>query len=667
VIDVFYKGGIDRVLFSSFDPMSSTPKKKLEEIIKGLSPEELALLGAVLKKGNAGPEGLREAVEHLHDLVYEFTPVSMEEFLQDPLYLGRFAASLYPKLRQDLIEMFSNRKYNVVILTGSIGWGKTTTATIATVRIVYELVCYKSPPSALGLMETAPVDIVLLAPQKDTALRTIFDNVASLLMSVPFFKDKFDIKIDAQDGIIEIPSKRLRILARSAEDGSLLGLNVVSAVIDEANFYGGVGARRVNTIYNTIVVRMRSRYLDKFGFPGKLFLISSAAYMNSFLEKKIEELRDDESVFIRRYSIWEVKEGYYSDEKFPVFVGTLTLPPKILKPEEVEFYQKNYTDHPPIGNKVIWVPVDFRRDFEQDIYLALRDIAGYSVASVNPFWQGDIARIYECVVDEKNPLPDGSLLVHPFSSVVYEYGKDFYVDLEKICVRDLNGRYIPRVNPTAPRFVHVDLGVRNDACGIAMGHVAYFEEGRLFYNPVIYIDFMLKIVPPKDGEILIEDVQNLILTFYDANFNIAKITFDKYQSLESLQRFRRLNLSADWLSVESIDRYKLLKDLIYSKRIRFYFYEPFFTEFLNLTYDGNKVDHPPKGSKDVADAVCGVVNSIYLYTDKVEMGFAPDYGVAARILKKDIYTRDALKRAYGVVSSKDDIIDRYFDEVLKNK
>jgi hypothetical protein len=167
--------------------MSSAPKKKLEEIIKGLSPEELALLGAVLKKGNASPEGLREAVEHLHDLVYEFTPVSMEEFLQDPLYLGRFAASLYPKLRRDLIEMFSNRKYNVVILTGSIGWGKTTTATIATVRIVYELVCYKSPPSALGLMETAPVDIVLLAPQKDTALRTIFDNVASLLMSVPFF------------------------------------------------------------------------------------------------------------------------------------------------------------------------------------------------------------------------------------------------------------------------------------------------------------------------------------------------------------------------------------------------------------------------------------------------------------------------------------------------
>ena len=643
--------------------------KEISQILKGLTPEELALLKAILNKGaTGGAEVFKSTVEYLKDIVYDFVPVSMAEFLSDPMYLGRISSSLYPRLRQDLIEIFDGNKYNVIILTGSIGWGKTTTATISTVRIVYELSCFKNPPSALGLMETAPVDIVLVCPQKDTALRTIFDTVASMLLSVPFFKERLNIKIDAQDGIIEITNKRIRILARSADDSSLLGLNIIAAVIDEANFYGGVGARRVNTIYNMIALRMHSRYLDKISFPGKLFLISSAAYVHSFVEKKIEELKDDDKTFIRRYSIWEVKEGYYSDEKFPVFVGTLTLPPKVLSEFEVEFYQKNYEHHPPVGPKVIWVPVDFKKDFEQDIYMALRDIAGYSIASSNPFWQGDISKIYECVVDEKNPLPGRYVLRHPFSSEVYEYGRDFYIEPEKVCRLNESGQWVPIVNPNAARFVHVDLGVKSDACGIAMGHVAYYDEGKLYYSPVIYIDFMLRIVPPRDGEILIEDVQNLILKFYDLGFNIVKITFDKFQSLESLQRFKRLNIEASWLSVETIDKYKLLKDLIYSRRIRFYFYEPFITEFLNLTYDGNYVVHPPKGSKDVSDAVCGVVNSIYIYAEKVGVSnFSPvDYIATARAVKKANLEKKALFEAFGIAYSeknKMDVVDLYLEKI----
>lgn len=63
--------------------------------------------------------------------------------------------------------------------------------------------------------------------------------------------------------------------------------------------------------------------------------------------------------------------------------------------------------------------------------------------------------------------------------------------------------------------------------------------------------------------------------------------------------------------LQSVDRssvpYKNLRDAIYDGRLRIYYQDILVDELISLEYDEkkDKVDHPPKGTKDVADALCG--------------------------------------------------------------
>lgn len=53
--------------------------------------------------------------------------------------------------------------------------------------------------------------------------------------------------------------------------------------------------------------------------------------------------------------------------------------------------------------------------------------------------------------------------------------------------------------------------------------------------------------------------------------------------------------------------YKHLRDAFADDRIRMYQQDVLVQELFDLEFDEtkDKIDHPPKGSKDVADAVCG--------------------------------------------------------------
>ena len=67
---------------------------------------------------------------------------------------------------------------------------------------------------------------------------------------------------------------------------------------------------------------------------------------------------------------------------------------------------------------------------------------------------------------------------------------------------------------------------------------------------------------------------------------------------------------AQKLSVDrTVEPYEYLKRCFYQDRITMVNNERLLREFAHLELNSakNKVDHPPRGSKDVADAVCGAV------------------------------------------------------------
>ncbi len=162
-------------------------------------------------------------------------------------------------------------------------------------------------------------------------------------------------------------------------------------------------------------------------------------------------------------------------------------------------------------------------------------------------------------------------------------------------------------------YIHVDLAHRRDAAGIAMAHD---EDDR------IVVDFMLRIKAPAGGEIFFSDIREIIFKLEALNFRIDKVTFDGWQSIDSIQILKENGFDCEVFSVDrNTAAYDTLKEKIYAGKLKCYRYEPFLQEMSRLELkEGAKVDHPPSGSKDVTDAVAGAVYAAVSHSGEVREG-----------------------------------------------
>ena len=158
------------------------------------------------------------------------------------------------------------------------------------------------------------------------------------------------------------------------------------------------------------------------------------------------------------------------------------------------------------------------------------------------------------------------------------------------------------------RYIHVDLAQKKDACGIAMGR----EDGTTVVNGEarvkVYIDIMIQLKALPGKEILFSDVRQLIYDIRDRGFPIALVSYDGWQSIDSIQILNQQGINSEVLSVDrTVEPHETLKSCIQDNRIDYYQHQVFIDEIQGLELvKGVKVDHPPKGSKDVADAMAGV-------------------------------------------------------------
>lgn len=344
---------------------------------------------------------------------------------------------------------------------------------------------------------------------------------------------------------LQFPKDVVVISGNSAETYPL-GYNVLGAVIDEASWLLEADGGRVDAaeeIYNALQRRIRSRFLDR----GLLVMISSPRHRGDFLERKLEEAERFDYVYGSRMATWEVK------------------PPEAFCGETFEC-------------EGLTIPVEFRPEFERNPLRAMRDLGARPAEAFEPLIRH--TEVLERAIDPTLEVP-----------------------------LDARGRLNEDWRPRGPwaRYVHVDLALKRDACGVAMAHL---ERTPGASGPTAVVDLMLQIVPPPDGEIEIARVRELIVTLQARGSRIAQVSFDGYQSADSLQILRSMGFAAQMVSVDrSMEAYETLKGLLNEGRLRWYRYEPVLRECRGLELvDGTKVDHRRGGSKDVADAVAGAVS-----------------------------------------------------------
>jgi phage terminase large subunit-like protein len=170
-------------------------------------------------------------------------------------------------------------------------------------------------------------------------------------------------------------------------------------------------------------------------------------------------------------------------------------------------------------------------------------------------------------------------------------------------------------------FVHADLAQKHDKCAVAIAHVDKWVNIKSFNDyeqivPMVVVDAIVWWEPKKEGPVDLSEVKNWIINLRRLGFDLGLVTFDRWQSFDIQQELKQVGIRTETLSVAK-KHYEDLAMLIYEERVAAPHIDILKEEMLELRIvSANKVDHPRKKSKDLADAMCGAVYNAIAHSQR---------------------------------------------------
>lgn len=546
-------------------------------------------------------------------------PASIREFV-GPNYLN-LQDNIRPGIMAALVEVFgeTTNPYTIsvrrkAVFSGAIGVGKSTYASIALAYMVHWTYCLKDPQKFFGLMPGSRIAFMMMSTSERQAKEVLFGDVKARIEHSPWFQQfcQYDRNIKNQFRF----EKDLWIVPGGSEETRFEGYNVLSAVIDEGDSHKQTDRKDyAEEGFNTLYSRIDSRFPDTVNdtHRGLIMVIGQMKSATGFMNKIFGEFKDDPNGSSFRLTIWEAfgwhkytenpKDAETGRESAPrkSFVYDIQRKKVISKADAVELG----LDFSGNDGGYIEVPTTYLTAFRRNPVKALRDLAGIPPQSTDPF----IAlpeRIERCQqrwhdeYGEESPVTD---------SPTNPQFKSWF-----------------RAKNQIKRVAHVDIATSGDgdAMGIAIAHIPGIVEVDGEEKPLIVFDALLRIHAPSGSEIMLSDMRRILYRVRDdLGFELKMVTFDGFQSTDSIQLLRKSRIAADYVSVDRNKQpYEDLREGIYDERILFPRYltalNEVDTDLVNIAYQelsqltdvGPKIDHPPKGSKDVADAMAGCVSTL---------------------------------------------------------
>ncbi len=529
---------------------------------------------------------------------------------------------LYPEVMASLEEICDG-EHNELVCTGGIGSGKTTIALEVLLYVLYRLLCLKAPQREFGLDPASEIEIVFQSVTLLKAKGVGYDRFKTMVERSPWFQE-FAPRDPKVTSMLLFPNHRIIVKPVASHLTGAMGENVIGGIIDETEFQQVVKestrAAEVGGVYDQAASnynQMTNRISSRFGTHGMLCLVSSANRTGGLIERRAQASNDNPRIYVFRKTAFEVKPWQYFKEKgkngktwFEVFVGDKGRVPFIVgnrgrqpSPEDRK------------AGLVVKLPNELRTFFENDIQAALRDHAGVSTDAIHPF------------IIEKD-------------KVAACFGKtDSIFPVQEIDLQADKLTILPDLiqSPEKRRFVHVDLAVTQDCAGFAVGFCEGFERvqrgpGEFETMPKVVIDGALRVKPPPGGEIDFSRVREVIYTLVQLGMNVQYVTCDKFQSVDFLQQVKNKDRERYRVGTQSMDEstwaYDVTKQALYDGRVRLPIHDVAQDEFIQLERDISnpkkpKVDHKPTGSKDVSDAIAGVVAGL---SRRIEVWV--DYGIS---------------------------------------
>jgi hypothetical protein len=176
-------------------------------------------------------------------------------------------------------------------------------------------------------------------------------------------------------------------------------------------------------------------------------------------------------------------------------------------------------------------------------------------------------------------------------------------------------------DPDKVYYIHADLAQKHDKCAVAIAHVDKWVSIQVIKDyeqvaPIVVVDAVAWWEPRAEGPVNLSEVKQWIMNLRRQGFNIGMVSFDRWQSFDIQNELQAVGIRTETVSVAK-KHYEDLAMMIYEERVAIPMIPILLEEMSELKImKGNRVDHPRKKSKDLADAVCGAVFGAISHTQK---------------------------------------------------
>lgn len=531
-------------------------------------------------------------LEALQDNPFSENPVDAKTFVEGEDFLNQPPLS---DIQYDIVKAMSQiykkedlemllgpeegaryyKKYtkNEAILQLGKGSGKDFVSTVSVAFIVYKLLCLKDPARYYGKPSGDAIDILNVAINAQQAKNVFFKGFKTKIERSPWFAGKYYAKMDS----IEFDNS-ITVYSGHSERESHEGLNLLVAVLDEISGFAtevGTGNDQGKTSEN-IYRAFRGTVDSRFPDLGKVIMLSFPRYPGDFISTKYDSAILEKETITRSH--------------------TFIMNPDL--PEDME------------GNTL-------SIEWDEDHIISYRYPGVYALK--RPTWEVNPTRsIEDFKVAFYTDLGDAMmrfLCIPTYASDAFFKQRDKVQNAMNLrnpldSFRRFEETFKP--DPDKKYYVHADLAQKHDKCAVAVAHVDKWVNIQVIKDyeqvaPVVVVDAVAWWEPKIEGPVDLSEVKQWIQNLRRVGFDIQLVTFDRWQSFDIQNELKAVGMKTETLSVAK-KHYEDMAMLIYEERLVMPMLDLLFEELTELKImRNNRVDHPRKKSKDLADAVCGAV------------------------------------------------------------
>lgn len=516
-------------------------------------------------------------------ILWDEKPLSFKEFVCSPEHMN------FPTLSERQLdamefmfgtsseEIFSN-EHSLCILAWGKGSGKDTMSVLATLYVVYVLLCCKDPLLLFKGVTADYLDILNVAYNYQQAVSIFMAKLILAVKNWKWLRNKYkyvdsgktikdDKKYETMD-IVNIKQdkivfpKYIRAMAKCSQQNAAEGTNLLVWIADEFSAFSDKNNKsNAMEMFDTL----RTSSTTRFQNYGKGFVISFTRYKNDPILKLIDMYKDDINTYTDVASTFDVKPRTAFTGEWGTWNG-------------------------------IEMPVSFIREFE-----------------INP--EGSKAKYLCQPPDAEDPwITEIQLLENSFKdrTPMFEFTESIKTTPSGNMIhKDIVRKNFGLINKTY--VLAGDIGLTNDRSVITMFHdeSTYLPDGSVIKHYVQ--DFCLTWIPNKkeNKKVDINNIEYIIKKIiFEYKTPVVKIVFDHFSSSQLLDELANNGIIGQQFTLRA-ENFVNFKNLLYTNSIDLIKNSELLEEMKRLTNGKNGVpDHQANEHDDRFRAICLAVNDL---------------------------------------------------------